>query len=91
MKAELDLSIYTTKVGLIGETVVPTYNLAAKSDLYYLKDEVDKIYLDKLKPVPAHLNKLSQVVDNDFIKKSVHDKLDTNFNAMVTSEFVFKS
>ena len=91
MKAELDLSIYTTKVGLKGETVVPTYNLAAKSDLDYLKDEVDKMYLDKLKPVPAQLNKLSQVVDNDFIKKSVHDKLDTNFNSMVTSEFVFKS
>ena len=49
------------------------------------------MYLDKLKPVPAHLNKLSQVVHNDFIKKSVHDKLVTNVNAMVTREFVFKS
>ena len=91
MKAELDLSIYTTKVGLKGETVVPTCNLAAKSDLDFLKDEVDKLDLDKLKPVPAHLNKLRKVVDNDLIKNVMHDKLVTNVNAMVTVEFVLKT
>ena len=47
--------------------------------------------LDKLKPVPAHLNKLRKVVDNDLIKKVMHDKLVTNVNAMVTVEFVLKT
>ena len=31
--------------------------------------EMDKIDIDKLRSVPAYLRKLSNVADNDFVKK----------------------
>ena len=41
-----------------------TSKLAAKSYLASLKADVNKTDIDKLKTVPADLNKLSNVVDN---------------------------
>ena len=43
--------------------------LAAKSDLASLKAEIDKIDEKKLKTVPADLSKLSNVVNNEVVKK----------------------
>ena len=43
--------------------------LAVKSNLVLLKFEVDKIDIDKLKPIPADLIKLSNVVNNNVLKK----------------------
>ena len=34
-----------------------------------LKTEVDKLDIDKLVPVPTDLSKLSNVVENDVVKK----------------------
>ena len=45
--------------------------MAAKSDLASLKAEIDKVEVDKLKAVPADLSKLSKVVNNEVIKKTV--------------------
>ena len=45
--------------------------MAAKSDLASLKAEIDKVEVDKLKTVPADLSKLSKVVNNEVIKKTV--------------------
>ena len=61
-----DLSIYAD---LKNATEIDTSKLAAKSDLVSLKDEIDKLDIDKLVPVPADLGKLSDVVKNDVIKK----------------------
>ena len=40
-----------------------------------LKTEVDKLDIDKLVTVPVDLSKLSNVVNNDVIKKTVYEKL----------------
>ena len=45
--------------------------MAAKSDLASLKAEIDKVEVDKLKTVSADLSKLSKVVNNEVIKKTV--------------------
>ena len=43
--------------------------LATKSDLAGLKAELDKIDVNKLKVVPVDLGELSNVVNNDVVKK----------------------
>ena len=54
---------------------VDTSRFALKSNLAGLKTGVDKLDIDKLVPVSVDLSKLSDVVKNDVIKKTVYDKL----------------
>ena len=68
-----------------------TSKLAAKSDLASLKDEIDKIDVDKLKTVPVDLSKLSNVVNNQVVKKTVLDILVAKVDNIVTSGFVLKT
>ena len=70
VKVELDLSTYGTKADSKGVTGVDTSNLAVKLNLVSLKASIDKIDIDKLKTVPADLSKLSNVVENDVVRKS---------------------
>ena len=91
MKVELDLSNYATKTDLKEATGIDTSNLAAKSGLASLKAETDKIDVDKLKAVPVDLSKLSNVANNDVVKKTVYDKLVAKVNAIDTSGFVLKT
>ena len=91
IKIGLDLSNYTIKVDLKGATGVDTPNLATKSNLARLKAEVDKTAADKLKTVPADLSKLSHVVDNDVVKKTVNDELVSKISDIHTSGFVLKT
>ena len=42
-------------------------------------------------PVPVDLNKLSDVVKNDVVKKTVYDKLVAKVNSIDTSAFVLKT
>ena len=49
--------------------------LPQKINLASLKTEIDKLDIDKLVPVPVDLCKLSNVVKNDVVKKTVYDKL----------------
>ena len=56
-----------------------------------LKSKVDKIDVDRLKTVPGDLAKLSNVVNNDVVKKSVCDKLVTKVNHIDTTGFVLKT
>ena len=65
--------------------------LASKSDLFSLKAEVDKIDAGKLKTVLVELSKLSNLVDNDVVKKTMHDKLIAKVNNNNTSGFVLKT
>ena len=66
-------------------------NLALKLNLAKLKAEVDKRDLDKLKTVPVDLSKLSNVVNNEDIKKTVYDKLVAKLNKIDTSGFILKT
>ena len=73
INVNVDLSNYTTEADLKNATGIDTSNLALKSNLAKLKAEIYKIDVDKLKPVPADLSKLSNVFTNDVVKKTVHD------------------
>ena len=64
---------------------------ALKTNLASPKTEVDKLGLDKLAPVPVDLSKLSDVVKNDVVKKTVYDKLAAKANNIDASAFVLKS
>ena len=72
-------------------THVDTSNFALKTNLSSLKTEVDKLDIDKLVPVPTDLSKLSNVVKNYVVKKTVYDKLAAKVININTSDFVLKT
>ena len=57
----------------------------AKFDLVSLKTEVNKIEVERLKTISADLSKLSKVVKNEVVKKTVYDKLVARVNNIDTS------
>ena len=85
----VDLSNYARKAR--NATGIDTYKLAAKFDLASSKGEIDKLDIDKLVPVPFDLSKISNVVKNDVIKKTVYDILVAKVNSTDTSRFALKS
>ena len=62
-----------------------------KSNLASLETEVDKLDIDKLVPDPLDLSKLSNVVKNDGVKKTVYDKLVAKVNNIDNSDFLLKT
>ena len=62
INVKADLSNYATKTDLKNVSHVDVSNFALKSNLTSLKTEVDKLDIDKLKPVPDDLAKGSNVV-----------------------------
>ena len=73
IKMELDLSSYATKTDLKNVTHVDVSSFASKTNLSSLKNEVDKLDIDKLTSVPNDLAKLSNVVKNDVVKKTKYN------------------
>ena len=71
----IDLSNYATKKNIKSISHVNTSSFALITNLVNLKTGVDKLDIDKLVPVPTELSKLSNVVKNDVVKKTVYDKL----------------
>ena len=78
VKLELDLTNYATKTDIKNIIHVDVSSFASKTNLAALKTEVDKIDVDKLKTTPIDLDRLSNLVKNDVVKK-------THYNAKVTS------
>ena len=72
-----DLSNYATKADIKNISHVDTSSFALKTNLANLKTEVDNLDINKLVPVPVDLNKLSDAVKNNVIKK-------TDYNAKIT-------
>ena len=70
---------------------IDSSNFALKTNLASLKTEVDKLDIEKLAPVSVELNKISDVVKNDVVKKTVYNKLAVKINNIDTSNFVFKT
>ena len=66
----VDLSNYAIKDDIKNITHVNTSSFALKTNLANLKSEVDKLDVDKLKPIPTDLSKLSDVVNN-VVKKTI--------------------
>ena len=88
---KVDLSNYATKADLKDATGIDTSNFAIKSNSASLKSEVDKLHIDKLIPVPVDLSKVSDVVKNDVVKKTVYDKLVDKVNNIDIGRFVLKT
>ena len=91
IKVEVDLTNYATKADIKNITHVDTSNFALKTNLANLQTKVDELDIDKLVSTPADLRKLSNVVKNDVVKKTVYHQLVTKVNNIVTSDFVLKT
>ena len=84
IKVELDLSNYGTKNDIKDITHIDASGFASKTNLAALKTEVDKIDTDKLKTVPSDLAKLSNVVQNDVVKKTDYNTKISNIETQIT-------
>ena len=91
INVKVDLSNYATKDDIKNITHIDTSCFALKTNLANLKTEVDKLDIDKLKPVPPDLSKLSDVVKNDVVKKTDYYKLVTKVDNIDTSGLVKKT
>ena len=90
INVSVDLSNYATKIDIKNISHVDTASFALKSNLLSLKTEVDKLYIDKLAPVPINLRKLSDVVKNDVVKKTAHDKLVAKKIVLILADYTGK-
>ena len=91
INVKVDLSNYATKTDLKNVSHVDVSSFALKSNLASLKTEVYKIDADKLKTVPVHLAKLSNVFKNDVVKKTEYNKLVTKVDNVDTTNFIKKT
>ena len=91
INVKVDLSNYATKADIKNISHVDTSSFSLKTNLANLKAEVDKLDIDKLKPVSTDLSKLSNVVKNDVVKKVDYNKLVNKVDNIDTSGFVLKT
>ena len=83
IKVELDLANYATKDDVKNITHVDVSSFANKTNLAVLNTEVDKIDANKLKTVTVDLAVLSNVVDNDVVKKTDYNTKVTNIESQI--------
>ena len=86
INVKVDLFNSATKTDFKNVTHFDTSSFALKPNLANLKTEVNK-----LAPVPLDLSKMSDVVKNDVVKKTVFDKLIAKLNNIDTSDFPLKT
>ena len=91
IKVKIYLSNYGTKADIKNISHVDTSRFALKTNLASLKSEVGKLDIEKLVPIPVDLSKLSDVVNNDVVKKTVYNKLAAKVDNIDTSDFVLKT
>ena len=91
VKVELDLSNDATKADLKNVTGVDTSKFAKKVDLAYLKSDVGKLDIDKLKNVPTNLRKFKSKVNKSDVDKLVPVPVGlSKLSDAVKSDFVKK-
>ena len=85
IKVVLDLSNYATRKESVHATGVDISDLAVKKDFVALKDEVDKIDIDKLVNVPKGL-KILKIREDDVVGKLKFNQFvkNTKFNTLKT-------
>ena len=88
---KVDLSNYSTKTGIKNISHVDTSSFELTTNLASLKTKIDKLDIDKLVLAPVDLSKLSDLVKNDVVKKTVYDKLVAKVNSIDTNAFVLKT
>ena len=69
INVKVDLSNYITKADIKNISHVDTSSFPLKTHLANLKTEVDKLYIEKLIPVPVDLSKLRNVVKMRLLKR----------------------
>ena len=84
-KVEVDLSNDAPKSNVTKSTGANALEFSINVDLSSLKSEEDKLDIDKLKTVPIDLIKLSYVVDNDTVKKTIYNELVTKANLILVN------
>ena len=87
INVKVDLSNYAKKSDIKNISHVDTSSFALKTNLANFISKVDKLDIDKLKPVPTDFSKLRNVVKNDVVKKDMYDKLVTKVNNIDTTKF----
>ena len=87
INVKVDLSNHATKTDLKNVTQVDTSSFTLKTNLANLKTEVNKLDIDKSVPVSVDLSKLSNVIKNEVVKKTVYDTLVAKVNNIDTSGF----
>ena len=85
------MSNYAKKTDLKNVTHVDISSFALKTNWASLKTRVYNLNTGKLIPVPVDLSKLSDVVKNGVVKKTVFDELVAKVNNIDTSDFVLKT
>ena len=91
IKVKIDVTNYATKEDIKNITHADTSGFALKTNLANLKTKVDKLDIDKLRPLPDNVSKLSNVVTNEVVKKNIYDKLVAKVNNIDTSRFILKT
>ena len=91
INVKVDLSNNATKADIKNISHDDTSSFALKTNLANLKTEVDKLDIEKLVSVPVDLSKLSDVLKNDVVKKTVYDKLTAKVNNIDTNDFFLKT
>ena len=91
IKVKIDLSNYAKKADIKNILHVDTSSFALKTTLASLKTEADKLDIDKLKPISIDLSKLSNVVKNWVVTKTVYNKLVAKVDNIYSSDFVLKT
>ena len=91
INVKVDLSNYATKADIKNISLVDTSNFALKTNLANLKNEVDKLDIDKWVPVATDLSKVSNVAKNDVVKKADYNKLVTKVDNIDTSGLAKKT
>ena len=88
---KVDLSNYATKNWSKKCDTRWYFKFCTIKKLANLKNEVDKLDIDKLAPVSIDLSKLSHVVKSDVVKKTAYDKFVAKVNNIDTNGFVLKT
>ena len=91
ISVKIYLANYATKADIKSISHVDTSSFALKTNVANLKSKVDKLDIDKLKPVPTDLSKLNDVVKNDVVKKTDYNKLVTKVDNKDTGGLVKKT
>ena len=91
INVKVDLSNYAAKSDLKNVTHGDTSSFALEANLANLKNEVAKLDIDKLTPVPVDSSKLSDAGKNVVVKKTVYDKLVAKVNNTDASDFAIKT
>ena len=71
INVKVDLSNYATKDDIKNITHFDASSFALKTNVANLKTTVDKLDIDKLKPVPTDLSKLNNVVKMMLLKRLI--------------------